>query len=669
MSNNDFTHFAKRILTDPAKFISWCPVSDLLLIVSLDNALSLYRVAIKQLTLLWSSETTFDSTITSVTWKPDGKELAIGCENGVVYKVDTRYESFCISQCWPPEKSSRPFSAIRSLFWTHYESEKKDEIIEGFDSTAFDPELSLPMLSHLPLIEPTIKVNIRHKKKTLPERPFDNAETQTILFVGTDNGDMIVILNGVYQIGAFNLSQEKDIFILDIVAANAISSIKVFGCTKSTNEPCLLTVDTSFLESKKEEISKVAERKTRLDYLFQYAAHVIETLKDHHSSYTKLTKNVVVSASDAIISNNGELQKPIPEVEFIAILATGNLSQAIRELITDELTPQFIKQWETTNNHGYQSSLRIICEHALPVFERILLQLSDSLGHSLWKERYEPFLDVASVESCIDHVNKLIVLIRDLAQHLRRLIKLFGAFIAWIIKVSSKLADPESTELQNEPTLCEKPEWVFEYLEEWFVTDKIAKFFIESNGNDACITKLLSDTVDHYTSMFQKPSETISKEMNIKFAKYRLHESNSLLSSITTENCLYYVLLQNLQKSDFSDQMPQYACISIANGDISDAKFFDDKELSILVKTGQDTTILYTLLLNQISYTHQRSELTSIDLETQHERHLLLDKMTDVNIGCNGLPNRRVFATVASNGLLNIYSMDKQEELEEELDE
>ncbi|CEI97461.1 hypothetical protein RMCBS344292_11593 [Rhizopus microsporus] len=655
MSNNDFTHFAKRILTDPAKFISWCPVSDLLLIVSPDNALSLYRVAIKQLTLLWSSETAFDSTITSVTWKPDGKELAIGCENGVVYKVDTRYESLCISQCWSPEKSSRPLSAIRSLFWTQYEPEKKDEIIEGFDPTAFDPELSLPTLSRLPLIEPTIKVNIRHKKKTLPERPFDNAEIQTILFVGTENGDMIVILNGVYQIGSFNTSQEKDISILDIAATNTISPIKVFGCTKSTNEHCLLTIDTSFLESKKEEISKVAEIKTRLDYLFQYATHVIETLKDHHSSYTKLTKNVVVSASDAIISNNGELQKPIPEVEFIAILATGNLSQAIRELITDELTPQ------TTNNHGYQSSLRIICEHALPVFERILLQLSDSLGHSLWKERYEPFLDVASVESCIDHVNKLIVLIRDLAQHLRRLIKLFGAFIAWIIK-----ADPESTELQNEPTLCEEPEWVFEYLEEWFVTDKLAKFFVESNGNDACITKLLSDTVDHYTSMFQRPSETISKEMNIKFAEYHLHESNSLLSSITTENCLYYVLLQNPQKSDFSDQMPQYACISVANGDISDAKFFDDKELGILVKTGQDTTILYTLLLNQISY--QRSELTSIDLETHRERHLLLSKMIDVNIGCNGLPNRRIFATVASNGLLNIYSMDKQEELEE-LDE
>jgi hypothetical protein len=46
-----------------------------------------------------------------------------------------------------------------------------------------------------------------------------------------------------------------------------------------------------------------------------------------------------------------------------------------------------------------------------------------------------------------------------------------------------------------------------------------------------------------------------------------------------------------LLKADFSDQMPQYACISIANGDISDAKFFDDKELGILVKTGQGKKI------------------------------------------------------------------------------
>lgn len=70
MLNEDFAHFAKEILVEPAKFISWCPIADLVLIVSPDDNISLYRFTIKQLTLLWTSA--FDSTITAVTWKPNG---------------------------------------------------------------------------------------------------------------------------------------------------------------------------------------------------------------------------------------------------------------------------------------------------------------------------------------------------------------------------------------------------------------------------------------------------------------------------------------------------------------------------------------------------------------------------------------------------------------------
>lgn len=48
--------------------------------------------------------------------------------------------------------------------------------------------------------------------------------------------------------------------------------------------------------------------------------------------------------------------------------------------------------------------------------------------------------------------------------------------------VSLKTSDPESVELQNISNLCEEPEFVFEYLEEWFVQDKLAKYFVDSKG-------------------------------------------------------------------------------------------------------------------------------------------------------------------------------------------
>lgn len=74
----------------------------------------------------------------------------------------------------------------------------------------------------------------------------------------------------------------------------------------------------------------------------------------------------------------------MPEVEFVAILATGNFSPISRELMTDYLTPQLVKQWESTNHNGYQNSLVTICEYVLPVLDRILLQLSHLLGYGLW---------------------------------------------------------------------------------------------------------------------------------------------------------------------------------------------------------------------------------------------------------------------------------------------
>jgi hypothetical protein len=42
--------------------------------------------------------------------------------------------------------------------------------------------------------------------------------------------------------------------------------------------------------------------------------------------------------------------------------------------------------------------------------------------------------------------------------------------------------------------------------------------------------------------------------------------------------------------------------------------------------------------------------------------------MIHVKLGCNGLPKRRIMCTVASNGLLKVFSMDEEEPEEEEED-
>ncbi|KAI9264810.1 hypothetical protein BY458DRAFT_534231 [Sporodiniella umbellata] len=190
MSSEDFYCFKQKILEDSAKIVSWCPTFDLVLIVSHDNAISLYRSKFQQLTLVWNSEGV-ESDIEAATWKPNGKELVFGCQNGTVYIVDTAQEPLQIKECWSPK--DRFYGAIRYLYWTAYARHDKKDDIKGFDIKAFDLELNLPLLNTHPPTEPKPLFLTRAKKKSFPKKPSEKIQSHTILLVGTDQGHIHIM--------------------------------------------------------------------------------------------------------------------------------------------------------------------------------------------------------------------------------------------------------------------------------------------------------------------------------------------------------------------------------------------------------------------------------------------------------------------------------------------
>ena len=117
-------------------------------------------------------------------------------------------------------------------------------------------------------------------------------------------------MNGIYPIGSCNLSEEfGDTTILDISIPENISSLLLL--TKSTknrdNNFTLQVIDTQFLEDQKEQIFSISEIQTKLNYLLEYTRLTMDVLKRHHTSYTRLTKNVAQKAADSIINHNGML--------------------------------------------------------------------------------------------------------------------------------------------------------------------------------------------------------------------------------------------------------------------------------------------------------------------------------------------------------------------------
>ncbi|RCI03731.1 hypothetical protein CU098_000453, partial [Rhizopus stolonifer] len=251
----------------------------------------------------------------------------------------------------------------------------------------------------------------------------------------------------------------------------------------------------------------------------------------HYDSYTAFSRRIAAMAAENITNHNEEANA-MPEVDLIGTLATGNVTESLQEFFTDFLTPQKIKEWESTMTHGYQNSLVTACQYVLPACDRIQLELSKLLGYSLWTQRYGDFLETSSVETCIECIQQFVRQMLDYTKSLNILTKSFEAFIQWMSAVSQKISAVDSVEFENQSSLCEEPELVLTYLDTNFVKDYMAPYFISTEQQKSLIERL-SDLSICCEKMLKKPSKIFSTKICV-----------ASISSFTLDG----ILLQNQPK-------------------------------------------------------------------------------------------------------------------------
>ncbi|PRW05834.1 anaphase-promoting complex subunit 4 [Chlorella sorokiniana] len=79
-----FTQLVDRGLACEGSLAAWCPTMDLLALATADGQLHLHRLNWQR--LWWTSP---DAPITALEWRPDGKQLAVGLEDGSVLLLNT----------------------------------------------------------------------------------------------------------------------------------------------------------------------------------------------------------------------------------------------------------------------------------------------------------------------------------------------------------------------------------------------------------------------------------------------------------------------------------------------------------------------------------------------------------------------------------------------------
>ncbi|ORZ09284.1 anaphase-promoting complex subunit 4 long domain-containing protein [Absidia repens] len=130
---------------------------------------------------------------------------------------------------------------------------------------------------------------------------------------------------------------------------------------------------------------------------------------------------------------------PLPQVELLGLLATGNLNPAVHEYLSGgELDQQKAKQWETKSMHSYTNVQRIIVEYLQPACERLLLQLSKLRGYGLWTKRYGELICNDSVAAAIKLTQQYMWTMEQLLKSVGQVSRRFQEFILWIYRGSGE---------------------------------------------------------------------------------------------------------------------------------------------------------------------------------------------------------------------------------------
>jgi hypothetical protein len=108
-----FTQLLDRGLAINVKLAQWCPTMDLLALLTADGHLHLHRLNWQR--LWWISP---ESSITSLAWRPDGKQLAVGLQDGSLLILNTE-DGETVAQ--KPKLLDNP---ITSLHWREEEEGK-----------------------------------------------------------------------------------------------------------------------------------------------------------------------------------------------------------------------------------------------------------------------------------------------------------------------------------------------------------------------------------------------------------------------------------------------------------------------------------------------------------------------------------------------------------------
>ncbi|RZC38115.1 anaphase-promoting complex subunit 4 [Asbolus verrucosus] len=629
----------------------WSDRMDLVALANVKGEVALHRLA---WTKAWSLNAPKDGlTVKGITWRPDGKIIAIAYSSGevilvkvenksILHSIETESDISCI--CWTQDRVYVKDKAVPVA----NEESKQNQYMTYIDVSAnFLPEPSSQQFdSSGGCTEENQKSNLLQDQNDL-----------NLLLIGTTDGVVHVRVFGCFPCAILNLNSHQYLgHKCSIESIHLIEGLsKMFITLKDGNNNVkIVYFNSGIFKSHTNELFAVALKHIKLMSLMTYLSSTITTI-------TESWESILLEMDNKLSKYAGKVAEGGVTADFLDLLMFGLCSEEMKDFLIHDLTKKGLEKFGQTIEMSYSNIQKLVLKYVMKFGQNITYHLAELRGMARLEHRYKVLgLSEETITEAIISNGAFLIKGGEMQQIINHSIINYKAFFRWLYTAIMHVMDEP---IPNEiPKMTQQDlAYITEFLQNFdhigsknskrsgFIMERLGQYLIDApltiepnmSGNEwthflkqnRCVEDHLS-ILKHYEDMsliqqyadlkfsieniFAAPKDVISEQFEIAhvFGCFRSGEERLKMSQIDVnkETILFAFLrppgnvhaLQihvnnsvrcgNIHFSQFLS--PEQECFE-GNYNVLDIKLYSSTVLSVLLQenSAAKSTVLYQVPL------------------------------------------------------------------------
>ncbi|KAH7545917.1 hypothetical protein FEM48_Zijuj01G0145100 [Ziziphus jujuba var. spinosa] len=533
-------------VTSQIKIAEWNPEKDLLAMVTEDSKILLHRFNWQR---LWTiSPDVFDlnltlpdyvslsvlkiyigRSITSLCWRPDGKAIAVGLEDGTVSLHDVETQNGKLLRSLKSHTV-----AVVCLNWEEDGQHIGDDsggisTYEDRTSRFFPPAPRVPRMPGLVAGDTSF---MDETEDSFQELSNSSQQRFNILCSGDKDGIICFSIFGIFPIGKIactvqrydkwhstyyqkviiqyggqnihkccisppsidkqecqlldasisKVALSKDLCRLIVICSGELIKDGVQSENRQMSGHGLhglhcLVLDTSIFWKRKNELHLVAQQASNIEELTEVIRASLSVMSKQWSDAMNTFHEKFDSLSNLIIDHGLDSS---PQEEFLSLLGGARTSPPVHQFLVNSLGEVGVKRVSKVVCGAGKELQHIVLNHFQPAAEIIGFRMGELRGLSRWRTRYQGIgLDETLISNATENAGMIIVQVEWFMRLLSSVVQQFSNFFNWLLKCIKLLMSEPSDQL-----LPYNSELVIIFLKFLYDRDPVRQLLEASDADD-----------------------------------------------------------------------------------------------------------------------------------------------------------------------------------------